>query len=277
MVPVKLHKNERHQKILTELSADLARRLSDLAEDLGVSRETIRRDLDELSKNGIISRTYGGAIVRPRGIEANMRTREMTFVAERKAIAKLASRLLQPMEVVMLSTGSTTLYLARQIASERRPLTVITNGIDAASILAVNPEIRVIVAPGDFDCREARLWGAETIAFLRKFNADTAVIGASGLYAGGVCEADLPTAWVDRVMLERAQRRVLLMIHTKFNQPKLESVCPLESIDILISDRAPEGKLLEVLRRAHVDVQVLSEDELAELEAPPAKVTPFQR
>ena len=191
----RLTKDERHQKILAELSADSARRLTDLAQDLGVSRETIRRDLDELGSNGIISRTYGGAIVRPRGFESNLEARDATFVDERKAIAKAASGLIKPSEVLMLSTGSTTLYLARQLASERRPLTVITNGLDAAIILAVNPNIRVIVAPGDYDCREARMWGAETTDFLRKFQSDTAVIGASGLFTGGACEADSPTAW----------------------------------------------------------------------------------
>ena len=70
----RLTKDERHQKILAELSADSARRLTDLAQDLGVSRETIRRDLDELDSNGIISRTYGGAIVRPRGFESNLKS-----------------------------------------------------------------------------------------------------------------------------------------------------------------------------------------------------------
>ncbi len=268
----RLTKDERHQKILAELSADSARRLTDLAQDLGVSRETIRRDLDELDSNGIISRTYGGAIVRPRGFESNLKARDTTFVAERKAIAKAAAELIQPSEVLMMSTGSTTLYLARQLASERRPLTVITNGLDAAIILAVNPDIRVIVAPGDYDSREARLWGAETTNFLRKFQADTAVIGASGLFAGGACEADSPTAWVDRVMLERARRRILLMIHTKFDQPKLELICPLETIDVLISDRAPEVELLEAVQSAGIELKVVAEDAAAEDERAPDNV-----
>ena len=269
----RLTKDERHQKILAELSADSARRLTDLAQDLGVSRETIRRDLDELGSNGIISRTYGGAIVRPRGFESNLEARDATFVDERKAIAKAASGLIKPSEVLMLSTGSTTLYLARQLASERRPLTVITNGLDAAIILAVNPNIRVIVAPGDYDCREARMWGAETTDFLRKFQSDTAVIGASGLFTGGACEADSPTAWVDRVMLERARRRIVLMIHTKFDQPKLELICPLETIDVLISDRAPEGELLEAIQSAGIELKVVWDGEGADEEGATDKVT----
>ena len=273
----RLSKDERHQVILAELSADSARRLTDIARDLGVSRETIRRDLDELSSNGIISRTYGGAIVRPRGFESNLKARDTTFVAERRAIAKAAAALFQPTEVLMLSTGSTTLYLARQMAGERRPMTVITNGLDAATVLAVNPDIRVIVAPGDYDSREARLWGAETTDFLRKFQADTAVIGASGLFPGGACEADTPTAWVGRVMLERARRRVLLMIHTKFDQPKLELICPLETIDVLISDRAPEGALLEAIHDAGIDLKVVSEADMLAAEGATGRVTPLQR
>jgi DeoR/GlpR family transcriptional regulator of sugar metabolism len=254
----KLTKDERHQRILAELTADSAKRLTELARDMEVSRETVRRDLDELSRNGIIHRTYGGAVVRPRGLEANLKARDTTFVAERKAIAKAAFELIAPGEVVMLSTGSTTLYLARYLASARKSLTVITNGLDAALILSVNPLVRVIVAPGDYDSREARLWGEETASFLRKFQADTAVIGASGLYAGGACEADSPTAWVDRVMLERAQRKILLMIHTKFDQPKLELICPLRELDVIISDRSPRGALLEAIQEAGVALKVVS-------------------
>ncbi len=265
----RLTRNERHQKLLAELGADSARRLTDLAQVLGVSRETIRRDLAELDSNGIISRTYGGAIVRPRGFESHLKARDSTFVAERKAIAGAAAELIKPSEVVMLSTGSTTLYLARQLASECRPLTVITNGLDASVMLAVNPNIRVIVAPGDYDSREARLWGAETTNFLQKFQADTAVIGASGLFTGGACEADSPTAWVDRVMLERARRRILLMIHTKFDQPKLELICPLDTIDILISDRSPEGELLEAVKTAGIELKVVSVEQPATTDEAP--------
>jgi DeoR/GlpR family transcriptional regulator of sugar metabolism len=254
----KLTKDERHQRILAELTADSAKRLTELAQDLEVSRETVRRDLDELGRNGIIHRTYGGAIVRPRGLEANLEARDTTFVAERKAIARAAFELIAPGEVVMLSTGSTTLYLARHLAAARKGLTIITNGLEAALILSVNPEIRVIVAPGDYDSREARLWGEETTSFLRKFQADTAVIGASGLYAGGACEADSPTAWVDRVMLERAQRKILLMIHTKFDQPKMELICPLEALDVIISDRPPEGALLAAIREVGVKLKVVA-------------------
>jgi DeoR/GlpR family transcriptional regulator of sugar metabolism len=252
----RITKEKRHQKILAELTLHPATRLSELAQSLRVSRETIRRDLDELSSNGIISRTYGGAIVHPRGGEEGLRVRDSTFVGQRSAIAATAASLIAPNEVIMLSTGSSTLHFARYIASSQKPLTIITSGIDVAMVLAVNPEVRTILAPGDYDARESRVWGAETTNFLRKFQADTAIIGASGLFPGGACEADSPTAWVDRVMLERAHRRILLILHTKFDQPKLELICPLNQLDIIISDRAPEGELLEAIKSADVTLKI---------------------
>ena len=252
----KLSKEKRHQKILAELTLHPATRLRELAESLNVSRETIRRDLDELNSNGIISRTYGGAVVHPRGGEEGLRVRDSTFVDQRSAIATVAASLVQPNEVVMIGTGSTTLHFARQIASSQMPLTVITSGVDVAMVLAVNPEVRTILAPGDYDARESRVWGAETTNFLRKFQADTAIIGASGLFPGGACEADSPTAWVDRVMLERAHRKMLLILHTKYDQPKLELICPLEKLDVIISDRAPEGELLDAINSAGVALEI---------------------
>ncbi len=254
----RLSKGKRHQKILAELTLRPATRLTELAQSMDVSRETIRRDLDELSSNGIISRTYGGAIVHPRGGEEGLRVRDTTFVDQRSAIAAAAASLIQPDEVVMMSTGSSTLHFARHVASAQTPMTVITSGVDVAMVLAVNPDIRIILAPGDYDARESRVWGAETTNFLRKFQADTAVIGASGLFAGGACEADSPTAWVDRVMLERAHRKMLLILHTKFDQPKLELICPLEQLDVIISDREPEGELLDAIKAAGVALKIAS-------------------
>lgn len=252
----RLNKGQRHQKILAELTLHPATRLTELANGMSVSRETIRRDLDELSSNGIISRTYGGAIVHPRGGEEGLRVRDTTFVDQRSAIAAAAASMIKPDEVVMVSTGSSTLHFARHIASSQKPITVITSGVDVAMVLAVNPDIRTILAPGDYDARESRVWGAETTNFLRKFQADTVVIGASGLFPGGACEADSPTAWVDRVMLERAHRKMLLILHTKFNQPKLELICPLEQLDVIISDREPQGELLDAIKSAGVALKI---------------------
>ncbi len=255
-VMARLSKGKRHQKILAELTLHPATRLTELAQSMSVSRETIRRDLDELSSNGIISRTYGGAIVHPRGGEEGLRVRDTTFVDQRSAIAAAAASLIQPDEVVMVSTGSSTLHFARHVAGAQTPMTIITSGVDVAMVLAVNPDIRTILAPGDYDARESRVWGAETTNFLRKFQADTAIIGASGLFVGGACEADSPTAWVDRVMLERAHRKMLLILHTKFDQPKLELICPLEQLDVIISDREPEGELLDAIKAAGVALKI---------------------
>lgn len=252
----KRNKTTRQQKILAELTLHPATRLTELAKRVDVSRETIRRDLDELSDNGIISRTYGGAIVHPRGGEEGLRARDLTFVEQRKAIAATAAKMVQNHGVIMLGTGSTTLHFARHLATTDSYLTVITGGVDAAMVLAVNPNIRIILAPGDFDARESRVWGAETTNFLQKFQADTAVIGASGLFSGGACEADSPTAWVDRVMLERANQKILLILHTKFDQPKLELICPLEMLDVIVSDQKPQGELLEAIRGAGVTFKV---------------------
>lgn len=252
----KLSKDKRHQKMLAELTLNPNTRLTELAESMGVSRETIRRDLDELSRNGIISRTYGGAIAHPRGSEEGLKLRDTTFVDQRRAVAAAAAAMVQKNEVIMLGTGSSTLYFARHIASSQIPITVITSGVNVAMVLAANPNIRIILAPGDYDARESRVWGAETTNFLRKFQADTAVIGASGLFVGGACEADSPTAWVDRVMLQCARRSMLLILHTKFDNPKLELICPLEQLDIIICDQTPEGELLEAINVAGVKLDV---------------------
>ncbi|KAA3630584.1 MAG: DeoR/GlpR transcriptional regulator, partial [Proteobacteria bacterium] len=138
----RLSKGKRHQTIITELTLHPATRVTELAKMLGVSRETIRRDLDELGSNGIVSRTYGGAIAHPRGGEEGLQVRDQTFVNQRSAIAATAASLIKPEEVVMLSTGSSTLHFARHVARSHTPMTIITSGVEVAMVLAVNPQIR---------------------------------------------------------------------------------------------------------------------------------------
>ena len=159
-----------------------------------------------------------------------------------------------------IDSGSTTIQLARALAARQLALTVLTNNIDIAAICAQNSNFRVILAPGDFDGRERGLYGAETTAFLRRFHADLAFIGASGLTEDGPTDIETRAAWVKREMLERAALTRLLVDSTKFGGRHLEIVCPLERIGGIVTDRAPDGTLGQAIRHSRVDLQVALRD-----------------
>jgi DeoR/GlpR family transcriptional regulator of sugar metabolism len=121
-------KRERQERILAELHADPAVRIGALAQTFAVSSETVRRDLDELIRDGRVNRTYGGAALPPMGVEPSLNERYRRLVAERARIGRLAATLVAPGEVPMIDAGSTTAH-RRRLAAELGDPTVVINGL----------------------------------------------------------------------------------------------------------------------------------------------------
>ena len=249
-------KQSRQARILTELKATPALRVSELAQEFGVSTETVRRDLDELSRDGLISRTYGGAAIAPVSQEPALNERHRILVEERSRIARAAAALIEPHEVLMIDAGSTTAHFARRLAAEFRDLTVITNSLSVATALAATPSIRVLLCPGDYDGHEGGVFGPETIEFLGRFSAGRCVIGCSGLSTAGPSEASSGSAWVKRRMIERSGSATLLADRGKFGQTALETICGLDGLGDIVTDTRPGGALSKALRVAGVRLHV---------------------
>ena len=256
-------KQQRQEDIVAQLRANPTVRIAELAQSFGVSTETIRRDLDALSEAGAVNRTYGGAARSSRRGEAALDERLSEHVAERQGIAQLASQLVEEGELIMIDGGSTTIHLARQLAARSLELTVLTNSLGVAAALGLAPSIKVVLCPGDYHPFDGIVSGAETMAFLERFFADRAFIGASGLTEEGVSEAYSGAAWVKRHMLGQSRRRHLLLDSSKFGALHHDLVCPLRDIDDLITDRAPEGALGAALTDAEVALHTVPDGESA--------------
>jgi DeoR/GlpR family transcriptional regulator of sugar metabolism len=250
-----MKKPVRQAQILAELAASPTVRISHLADAFGVSTETVRRDIDELTRRGLVERTYGGAAVRPIGRQPGIDARGQMAVDERARIGRAAASLVEAGDVLMVDSGSTTAQFARALAASGKVVTVITNSLGVAGELA-EASGRVVLCPGDLSGRERGVYGPETTAFLARFHADVAFIGASGITAEGPTEVESRAAWVKRTMLERARRRILLVDATKFDEPHLEVVCPLAGLTDLVADRAPSGALGRALAAAGIRLTV---------------------
>lgn len=244
----------RQKRILEALQANAAVRVGALAEALGVSGETIRRDLAELGSEGAVSRTYGGAVAKPILNEPNWRIRHGEFREERRQIALRARELILPGDILMLETGSTVMHLAELLANDGSDLTVITSSLEVALTLGRNAGIAIHLCPGILDSREASVTGAETETFLQRYNATTAFVGSTGITREGLQESHTGIAAVKRQMLNRAKKRVALLDHSKFGQASLVMACPLSAIDLLISDCPPPEDLAGALEEAGVEV-----------------------
>ena len=250
----KLPKHVRHQRLIDEINHRPGLLIRDLADMFAVSRETIRRDFDELSRDGRLHRRYGGASLSPTGLVTSLETRKQLLRPEKESIAQVASELIVDHEVLMLGSGATIIILAQELARQNRPLTVITHSLGVALTLGPADSIRVLLAPGELDYTEAFLWGHETTDFIGKFVADTALFSCDGISSNGVMEVDSRTAWVERAMVAHSRRNVLLMDHSKYEQTSLERVCELAVIDVMVCDDAPVGELAGLLLQAGVEV-----------------------
>lgn len=259
MKQAKSRKEMRQDRILAALGANPALRVNQLAEELEVSTETIRRDLAELDQMGRLSRTYGGAVSTGNRFEPALNERLGLFVAERQAIARAAVARFETAETLLLGGGATMLTFARALRETRQRITVITPAYPVAVELSSNPLIEVMLLPGIFEPQERMVCGPETIRALERYRAEAAIIGASGLAASGVSEAMLRVGEVYTAMLHSAERGVVLADHSKFGKRALVLLTGWSERMSLITDRLPEGELVAAMRDGGAEI-VLPED-----------------
>jgi DeoR/GlpR family transcriptional regulator of sugar metabolism len=245
----------RHKHIISQLTAAPTLRASELAAALGVSGETIRRDLMELQDQRLINRTYGGAS-RPFALEPALTDRTAIMIAEREAIAAAVADLVLPNEVLMLAAGATTFHVARRLAARARDLTVVTHDYAIAAALAVNPSIRVLCCPGRYHPSEGYVFGTQTIASIDGYEANRAIVGATGIGGRGINDADDEAGAIYGAMVRRAAEAIVVADHTKFDQRALTVFAQWTEIDRLVTDRPPEGALAMALRQAGTEVIV---------------------
>lgn len=251
----RLKKSERRRQILLELKLRPHVRISELSDRFGVSTETVRRDFDALSRDGLVSRAHGGASAPSQGHYPGLDERAGARTEERARIARRAAKLVREGETLMIDSGSTTIELARALAYAGTRCTVLTNSIPVAMTLGQG-EAEVILCPGAYLAPESAVVGTDTVEFLGRFHVDRCLIGASGLTPEGPAETVRGFAAVKREMLRRCTAAHLLIGSEKFGRPGLTRVAELERLASVVVDRAPAGELMNALAAAEVEVLV---------------------
>jgi DeoR/GlpR family transcriptional regulator of sugar metabolism len=248
-------KTVRQNEITVLLRQAPSMRVNELADKLGVSTETIRRDLDEMEVQGVLERTYGGAILHL-DQEPGLKERRNLLVAEREAIARQAVKEIQGATHLMIGSGATTVHVARRIAAEMSHLTVIAHSFGVAIELAHNPTITVLMAPGYYIATEGANHGTYTLRFLENFWVDCTIVGASGLSLDGPCDALIEAGEIYTSMLAHASRKILVADKSKFNLRYPARFAGWADIDLLITDESPFGELALTLERHNVSLKI---------------------
>jgi DeoR family transcriptional regulator, aga operon transcriptional repressor len=250
-----MRQSARLDAILERLSDDGSVAVTALARDLGVSMATIRRDLELLESQRLLSRTHGGAVSHGLLYELPLRYRAGRHEAEKHRIADAAAARLGDARVVGLTGGTTTTEVARRIAD--RTMTVVTNALNIASELAVRPNLKLVVTGGVARPESYELVGPMADATLDGLNIDVVFVGVDGASRTGMTTHHEVEAHTNRQMIRRARRVVVVCDASKIGRLALAVICPAHDVDELITDRAASEPALGELRAAGIDVVVV--------------------
>jgi DeoR/GlpR family transcriptional regulator of sugar metabolism len=226
---------ERRQVILTRLERDGKVVASELVDALGVSEDTVRRDLRELAAGGLVQRVHGGAL--PRAGEFASFAQRLEVSPEAKAhLAEAALPLLEGVRVLLLDGGTTALELARRLPADR-DCTVLTNSPPVAVALAAHPRAEVVLIGGRL-LKEAQVTvGATAVEALRQIRADACVLGICSLHPElGVTVTDQEEAQVKRAMVEASAEVIALATADKLHTAAPWIVAPLADLTHLVTD-----------------------------------------
>jgi DeoR/GlpR family transcriptional regulator of sugar metabolism len=244
---------ERRQAILDALERDGKVVAARLVDELGVSEDTVRRDLRELADQGLVQRVHGGALP-PAPQLGSFAHRRRTAMPAKAALAEAAVRVLAGARVVLLDGSTTNLEVARRLPPERA-CTVLTNSPPIAAALADHPTAEVVVIGGRLDKRSQVTVGAAVVEFLRTVRADACVLGVCALHPeAGLSTDDLEEAHVKRAMVAASADVVALATADKLRAASPYIVAPVEELTHVVSEADAPDALLDPYRALGVTV-----------------------
>ncbi|MDH5411202.1 MAG: DeoR/GlpR family DNA-binding transcription regulator [Alphaproteobacteria bacterium] len=249
-----MHRTARQSAILTEVTNAGSCSVADLARQLDVSGETIRRDIKRMASQGLLRKVHGGATLPGPLHEASFEQRMSENAAAKEAIARAAAAHVADGETLSFDTGTTTACVARALAG-RRGLTVVTNSLDIARVMAGTN--RVFMAGGELHAELGAGLGPVAVDFVSQFRVRTAFLSAGAIDAeDGLTDFEMDEALFSRALIGAAERVIVVADHSKFGKHALVRACEIEAIDMLITDAPPPPALAKKLDEAGVIVEV---------------------
>lgn len=231
--------------------------IAELAEEFGVSPDTVRRDLHHLAARGLLARTHGGAV--PGGELATADSPVADRLNERReakeAIGAAAARLVRDNETLLVNGGTTTLAAVAALGGHRG-LTIVTNNLRVPGVVPAQAVRDLFLLGGP--CRLPAMVTVGPVRFpdTAGVSADLALVAVGGVSPAGLSISNIPEAQMIEQMMASAGRVVVLADSAKFDRRSLALICPLSRIDVLVTDEPPTGELARALEREEVTVTV---------------------
>lgn len=227
-----------------------------LAQDFMVTPQTIRRDINELSKRGLLRRYHGGAGL-PSSVEnVAYTTRKVSCHAGKIQIASILARQIPDQASLFIDIGTTTEEVAKALL-KHKGLRIITNNLNVATILPENESFEVIVTGGVIRNRDRGITGEATIDFVRQFKTDFGIISVSGIDSdGSLLDFDYREVRVGQAIVKNSRKVFLVADHTKFGREAMVRLCNIREVDALFTDKLPEPGICEMLSASNVELHV---------------------
>lgn len=242
-------RNDRHKALLDHLSETGTASIDELCRRFGVSEMTIRRDLSELEREGLLIRTHGGAkLMETAFFEISFAAKTTQFVKEKKRIAERAAEMVRDGDRIIIDSGTTTGHFARCL-KERR-ITVVTNALNVATDLIDCRQIDLHFCGGALRRGPVAAVGQVAARFFESFRCDRVFLGVEGIDATGTLTVpDVEEALVKQSMMRAARDVVVLADHSKLGRNSLGVIDTLSSAHTLITSADADPRILGGLQK----------------------------
>ncbi len=249
----------RHPEILEAARRKGKVTVEGLAEQFGVTLQTIRRDLTDLAEAGRLERVHGGAILPSGTTNILYAERRVLNHAAKTEIARACAAQIPQGSSVFLNIGTSTEAVAHELL-HHRDLMVVTNNMNVANILAANRDCQIVLTGGTLRRQDGGLIGSLTVATIRQFKFDLAVIGCSAMDADGdLLDFDIQEVGVSQTIIAQARKTFLVADHSKFKRSAPARIASLAEIDSFFTDIALPANLATACQDWETDIIVTSE------------------
>lgn len=244
---------ERRNLILEKLQDEKKVVVSELSELFDVSEETIRRDLEKFDREGLATKSYGGAVLNENNnIDMPFNVRKKKNMQGKRVIADLIRGLISDGEHIIVDPSTTAVPIVQALRGKER-LTIITNSIEVLLELTDVPGWDVISTGGTLKENYLALVGARAIDSISSFNADKVILSCKGIdMKRGITDANDMFSQVKKSMLRSAAQRILAVDRTKFGRVAFSQICMLEDIDMVVTDVQPSEEWLHFFEQRRI-------------------------
>ena len=246
----------RHEKIVNLVREQGFVSIGSLADAFQVTPQTIRRDINILSGQGLLQRHHGGAGPMLSTENVDYTDRKILCLREKQIIAKLVAQHIPPRSSLFINMGTTNEEVAKELVHMDR-LRIITNNLNVAKTLSGNSGLEVIVTGGLVRHKDGGIVGEAAIDFIRQFKVDYGIIGISGVDLDGtLLDFDYREVTAARSIIDKSRKVFLVTDHTKFGRNAMVRLGNIDEVDAMFTNQMPPPELVEVMKQNEVELHV---------------------